>query len=307
LDAWNKQIEFVFHWGEAFSFLFSFLSFLFFFFKGEGLSNWGSYRDYLLSDVWKKKRLEAIERAGGKCQLCNRNHCLHVHHRKYSTWGEEPITDLTVLCEDCHNKFSQQYDYIGNTHCPKQKKTKRQLRLERREQKAKKKQMEAAHHYIPPLAERPTLELTQEQIKRLRLKMLCIKTIDHKLSANQKSMKMAAERHENILPYLEIHQDLMTRKRFVLNHDGEQEVKLKTDVFVMGDDPTQNLRGMIRSTKLALGSVIDSAKMNYVDNDKRLTIETSNDFQRGTVKRNRGLIYEAARRCFCNEVKLDIL
>jgi hypothetical protein len=65
-----------------------------------------SYQEYLLSPTWKTLREKAIIRARGRCQLCNHHETLNVHHRKYpKEWGKEPLSDLTVLCEKCHNNF----------------------------------------------------------------------------------------------------------------------------------------------------------------------------------------------------------
>lgn len=62
------------------------------------------YRDvYLLSDHWRETREAALERAGRKCQLCGYEGRLQVHHRSYERLGAELPTDLTVLCQDCHD------------------------------------------------------------------------------------------------------------------------------------------------------------------------------------------------------------
>ncbi len=64
------------------------------------------YRDYLLTPDWQKKRLYALKRAGGRCQVCNHlNKRLDVHHRTYERLGDEHYTDLLVLCHSCHGTF----------------------------------------------------------------------------------------------------------------------------------------------------------------------------------------------------------
>ena len=60
---------------------------------------------YLRSAKWKKKREQALERADHRCQVCNSPHELQVHHRTYEHWGNERLTDLTVLCRSCHCIF----------------------------------------------------------------------------------------------------------------------------------------------------------------------------------------------------------
>ena len=55
---------------------------------------------------WQKKRLEALDAHGFRCQKCmSEKKTLHVHHKRYpkgkKIW-ECKISDLSVLCEDCH-------------------------------------------------------------------------------------------------------------------------------------------------------------------------------------------------------------
>jgi hypothetical protein len=65
------------------------------------------YGDYLLTPEWRGRRRDAIERAGGMCQLCCSAKRLHVHHRTYVRLGREHPSDLTVLCEECHDLFHE--------------------------------------------------------------------------------------------------------------------------------------------------------------------------------------------------------
>lgn len=63
------------------------------------------YAAYLRTHHWERTRHDAIERAGGRCQLCNKDKRLQVHHRTYERRGCEEPGDLTVLCSHCHAKF----------------------------------------------------------------------------------------------------------------------------------------------------------------------------------------------------------
>lgn len=63
------------------------------------------YNEYLQTPHWKETRKAALERAGNRCQLCNNDQRLHVHHRTYERLGEEHDTDLIVLCASCHGRF----------------------------------------------------------------------------------------------------------------------------------------------------------------------------------------------------------
>jgi predicted HNH restriction endonuclease len=72
-----------------------------------------TYREYLRSEHWTRKRAETIHKAGRKCQMCGwRNERqagsskgFHVHHNTYERVGHELPTDLTVLCAECHERF----------------------------------------------------------------------------------------------------------------------------------------------------------------------------------------------------------
>lgn len=64
-----------------------------------------AYRDYLETTHWRETRARAIERAGHKCQVCGARESLDAHHNDYSRLGGELMTDLVVLCRDCHDVF----------------------------------------------------------------------------------------------------------------------------------------------------------------------------------------------------------
>lgn len=64
------------------------------------------YAEYLQTPHWQEVRKKALRRAGGRCQLCNKNGTvLDVHHRTYERRGQEYAADVIVLCRDCHSKF----------------------------------------------------------------------------------------------------------------------------------------------------------------------------------------------------------
>lgn len=62
------------------------------------------YEEYLKTAYWAAKRRAAIIRAQGRCQVCNSNTSLQVHHRTYERRGCEHAADLTVLCKRCHER-----------------------------------------------------------------------------------------------------------------------------------------------------------------------------------------------------------
>jgi len=65
------------------------------------------YLEYLNSPQWQERRLLMLERFGRRCQVCNSQSHLNIHHRTYERLGAERLDDLTVLCKDCHDLFHQ--------------------------------------------------------------------------------------------------------------------------------------------------------------------------------------------------------
>jgi hypothetical protein len=65
------------------------------------------YADYLKTSHWWWARTVALRSAGYRCQLCNSDESLNVHHRTYERRGEELPGDLTVLCRECHTAFHE--------------------------------------------------------------------------------------------------------------------------------------------------------------------------------------------------------
>jgi len=71
--------------------------------KGKRINK--EYAAYLRTPHWKKLSAEMVEKAGGRCQKCGKEHKkLNVHHEHYYTLGRERPGDLTVLCPKCHLK-----------------------------------------------------------------------------------------------------------------------------------------------------------------------------------------------------------
>jgi hypothetical protein len=66
---------------------------------------WMPYGRYLETSHWWAVREEALERAGNRCQVCNQQTRLQVHHRTYVNRGDEQHGDVIVLCRDCHELF----------------------------------------------------------------------------------------------------------------------------------------------------------------------------------------------------------
>lgn len=63
------------------------------------------YARYLKTQHWQAVRQAALERAEHRCQVCNTDEKLHVHHRTYENRGAERDSDVIVLCKPCHERF----------------------------------------------------------------------------------------------------------------------------------------------------------------------------------------------------------
>lgn len=75
------------------------------------------YSEMLKSPLWQKRRLQMLEKAGWKCELCQRKEkTLHVHHLIYRAghlaWEYED-KELVVLCECCHETVHER-DLTGS-------------------------------------------------------------------------------------------------------------------------------------------------------------------------------------------------
>lgn len=73
------------------------------------------YDGYLRSSAWRKKREYMLRQAGYRCQVCNADDRLQVHHRTYDRLGHEDPDDLTVLCRDCHEAFHKSGRALAST------------------------------------------------------------------------------------------------------------------------------------------------------------------------------------------------
>ena len=72
------------------------------------------YSDFLNTFYWKIIANEKRIQANNKCQLCSEKGVLHTHHNTYANHGLEidNLSDLIILCETCHEKFHDLYEYI---------------------------------------------------------------------------------------------------------------------------------------------------------------------------------------------------
>lgn len=61
-----------------------------------------SYYEYMSSKRWRVKRRQALDHYGCTCGRCGSDELLQVHHKTYKRLGHELMSDLEILCRDCH-------------------------------------------------------------------------------------------------------------------------------------------------------------------------------------------------------------
>ena len=58
---------------------------------------------YYCGREWGLKREAVHRRADSICERCRKNPGAAVHHKTYANLYREPLTDLILLCEECHD------------------------------------------------------------------------------------------------------------------------------------------------------------------------------------------------------------
>lgn len=68
------------------------------------------YSAYINSDLWRNKKIYVkniyIQNNWPiSCVKCNTNRSIELHHNYYNNLGDEDISNLDYLCNDCHNQW----------------------------------------------------------------------------------------------------------------------------------------------------------------------------------------------------------
>lgn len=66
------------------------------------------YSDYLRTPEWRSTRAKMLVRCDYRCQICNGQDRLEVHHRTYVRLAQELKGDLILLCRGCHGLFHRE-------------------------------------------------------------------------------------------------------------------------------------------------------------------------------------------------------
>lgn len=79
------------------------------------------YIAYLNSFTWHLKRHLRLIYAGHKCELCGNRKGIQAHHVTYERLFHERISDLQILCENCHpvEDDKRRYNKAINTFASK--------------------------------------------------------------------------------------------------------------------------------------------------------------------------------------------
>lgn len=70
------------------------------------------YAEYLQTPEWDVTRTSALKAADYRCQLCNGDGEMHVHHRTYERRGVEIPGDVIALCAECHRMFHSNREVV---------------------------------------------------------------------------------------------------------------------------------------------------------------------------------------------------
>lgn len=74
-----------------------------------------SYKQYMGSAYWKKRKLVYWSRYGKSCAICMETQGVTLHHKRYDVkYGEEPDTALVALCPFHHQGFHENYPLAAN-------------------------------------------------------------------------------------------------------------------------------------------------------------------------------------------------
>lgn len=79
------------------------------------------YELYLKSEKWKQIRIRKFKQVGRKCEVCGSKKNLQCHHLNYERLGKERLSDLQILCTDCHAIADEERRYSKGlqTYCTK--------------------------------------------------------------------------------------------------------------------------------------------------------------------------------------------
>lgn len=97
---------------------------------------------YMQSLHWRELKAKAYEQYGRKCNRCASTRNLQVHHKKYRSIYDVEVSDLEILCKNCHQKEHDK-DPIPRPKKVKERKVKRKRGKKKKSQCRKFQRMQA--------------------------------------------------------------------------------------------------------------------------------------------------------------------
>ena len=72
------------------------------------------YASYITSKKWQARRVSFFHTRGRRdCQACGATDDVQVHHRTYERLGRELDSDMTALCQRCHDAVHRLHRFDG--------------------------------------------------------------------------------------------------------------------------------------------------------------------------------------------------
>jgi hypothetical protein len=91
------------------------------------IMNQMTHKKYMRSEMWRRKREKFLNHRKSRCcEMCGSKDANQVHHRTYQRLLVEKMSDLVLLCRECHDKFhkvippkkmSKSKSWNGDGHC----------------------------------------------------------------------------------------------------------------------------------------------------------------------------------------------
>jgi 5-methylcytosine-specific restriction endonuclease McrA len=66
------------------------------------------YLRHIRSSRWRNMRRDMARLRNHRCERCGRGPPLHLHHKNYDRLGRELISDLEILCCECHERADEE-------------------------------------------------------------------------------------------------------------------------------------------------------------------------------------------------------
>lgn len=114
----------------------------------------GSFKEwyhgkYLRSDHWLQLKGRKFTLCGKRCHYCRRTHQLDVHHLRYKAIYDVLLTDLQVVCRNCHENIHRGLPTLPPLQVRlRRKKEPKPLRLTTKEKHRLQQKRRAAANYL---------------------------------------------------------------------------------------------------------------------------------------------------------------